>query len=106
MKILICTNNYRQGGVARTLQFYLAKMEEAGFDIDVFCLDPHGPYLGKYQGCKVLPKDKWISLLLCYRNESSWFSLVMKACRAFCNIQAGYSSLFLVKKSQESARPI
>ena len=84
MKILICTNNYRQGGVSRTLQFYLAKMDEAGFDIDVFCLDPHGPYLGKYQGCKILPKDKWISLLLCYRNESSVMSLVMKACRAFC----------------------
>ena len=70
--------------MSRTLQFYLAKMGEAGFDIDVFCLDPHGPYLGKYQGCKILPKDKWISLLLCYRNESSLFSLAMKACRAFC----------------------
>ncbi|MBP5398198.1 MAG: glycosyltransferase [Bacteroidales bacterium] len=81
MKILICTNNYRQGGVSRTLQFFLKQMGEAGYDIDLFCLDPHGPYKGTYSGCTILPTDKWISMLLCYRKESSLASLLLKLCR-------------------------
>ena len=67
--------------MSRTLQFFLKRMGEAGYSIDLFCLDPHGSYKGTYKGCTVIPADKWISLLLCYRKESSLLSLLLKTCR-------------------------
>lgn len=81
MKILICINNYFQGGVSRTSQAFVSKMSEKGVDISLFCLDPHGQLKGKYAGCSIVPEDKWLSRFLCRREDSSILSLLAKGIR-------------------------
>ncbi len=72
-KILVCIQDFKQGGIPRCLQSLLCYYDTSRYDIDVFCLSHEGDYRDQMPNCTILTEDKIVKNLMVFTKRlSAW----------------------------------
>lgn len=95
-RILICIQDFKQGGIPRCLQTLLAYIDSSVYKVDLFCLRHEGDYLGEIPNCKVLQEDYLLKYLMVFSTTITWKnfifnlpSIVLKTMRKLINKAMG-----------------
>lgn len=75
-RILICIQDFKQGGIPRCLQTLLAHIDTSLYNVDLFCLRHEGDYLGDIPNCRVLPEDYLLKQLMVFSTTITWKNII------------------------------
>lgn len=85
-RILICIQDFKQGGIPRCLQTLLAHIDASAYKVDLFCLRHEGDYLGEMPNCRVLPEDYLLKQLMVFSSNITWKNVIFNLASIFLKI--------------------
>lgn len=85
-RILICIQDFKQGGIPRCLQTLLAHIDTSVYKVDLFCLRHYGDYLGEMPNCRVLPEDYLLKQLMVFSTNITWKNVIFNLVPIFLKI--------------------
>lgn len=70
-KLIICIQDFKQGGIPRCLQSLLKEIDTSKYQVDLYCLNHEGPYQNDMPNCNILAEDRFIKALTVFSKNIS-----------------------------------